>query len=68
MLSRINRETIGTGLILVGIAWLMIIAGADDYNTMHHIATPMISLIGKTLIGFIIIGTGVKISKGGRNK
>lgn len=68
MLSRINRETIGTGLILVGIAWLMIIAGADDYNTMQHIATPMISLIGKTLIGFVIIAAGAKISKGGRKK
>lgn len=68
MLSRINRESVGTALILVGITWLMIIAGADDYNTMQHIATPMISLVGKTLIGFVIIGAGVKISKGGRKK
>lgn len=68
MLSRLNRESVGTALILVGVAWLMIIAGADDYNTMQHIATPMISLIGKTLIGFVIIGAGAKFSKGGRKK
>ena len=66
MFSRLNRETIGSVLILIGFAWLMIIAGADDYNTMQHIATPLITLIGKTLIGFVIIGAGAKISKGGR--
>lgn len=66
MLSRLNRETIGTVLILVGIVFLMAVAGADDYNTMAHVATPMISLAGKTAIGFGIIGAGAKISKGGR--
>lgn len=66
MLSRLNRETIGMALILIGIVFLMAVAGTDDYNTMMHVATPMISLVGKTAVGFGIIGAGAKISRGGR--
>lgn len=69
MLSRIikkNKDAIGTAMILIGIFWMMGVVGTDDYNTARNVATPMIWLIVKTMIGFVILGTGARISKGGR--
>ena len=71
MLSRIgkvidrNRERIGMVLFIVGVFWMMGVAGTDDYNTMQHIFTPVLPLMIKSLIGLLIAGTGVKILNGG---
>lgn len=71
MLSRIgrvidrNRERIGMILFIIGVFWMMGVAGADDFNTMQHIFTPVLPLIIKSLIGLLITGTGVRILNGG---
>lgn len=71
MLSRIgrvidrNRERIGMILFIIGVFWMMGVAGADDFNTMQHIFTPVLPLMIKSLIGLLIAGTGVKILNGG---
>ena len=71
MLSRIgriidrNRERIGMILFIIGIFWMMGVAGTDDFNTMQHIFTPVLPLMIKSLIGLLIAGTGVKILNGG---
>lgn len=71
MLSRIgriidrNRERIGMILFIIGVFWMMGVAGTDDYNTMQHIFTPVLPLMIKSLIGLLIAGTGVKILNGG---
>ena len=71
MLSRIgriidrNRERIGMILFIIGVFWMMGVAGTDDYNTMQHIFTPVLPLMIKSLIGLLIAGTGVRILNGG---
>ena len=71
MLNRIgriidrNRERIGMILFIIGVFWMMGVAGADDFNTMQHIFTPVLPLMIKSLIGLLIAGTGVKILNGG---
>ena len=71
MLNRIgriidrNRERIGMILFIIGVFWLMGVAGTDDFNTMQHIFTPVLPLMIKSLIGLLIAGTGVKILNGG---
>ena len=71
MLSRIgrvidrNRERIGMILFIIGVFWMMGVAGTDDFNTMQHIFTPVLPLMIKSLIGLLIAGTGVKILNGG---
>ena len=71
MLNRIgrvidrNRERIGMILFIIGVFWMMGVAGTDDFNTMQHIFTPVLPLIIKSLIGLLIAGTGVKILNGG---
>lgn len=71
MLSRIGRiidryrERIGMILFIIGVFWMMGVAGADDFNTMQHIFTPVLPLMIKSLIGLLIAGTGVKILNGG---
>ena len=71
MLSRIgriidrNRERVGMILFIIGVFWMMGVAGTDDYNTMQHIFTPVLPLMIKSLIGLLIAGTGVKILNGG---
>lgn len=71
MLSRIgraidrNRERIGMILFIIGVFWMMGVAGADDFNTMQHVFNPVLPLVIKSLIGLLIAGTGVKILNGG---
>ena len=71
MLNRIgrvidrNRERIGMILFIIGVFWMMGVAGADDFNTMQHIFTPVLPLMIKSLIGLLIAGAGVKILNGG---
>ena len=71
MLNRIgrvidrNRERIGMILFIIGVFWMMGVAGADDFNTMQHVFNPMLPLVVKSLIGLLIAGTGVKILNGG---
>ena len=71
MLNRIgriidrNRERIGMILFIIGVFWMMGVAGADDFNTMQHIFTPVLPLMIKSLIGLLIARTGVKILNGG---
>ena len=71
MLSRIgriidrNRERVGMILFIIGVFWMMGVAGADDFNTMQHVFNPMLPLVVKSLIGLLIAGTGVKILNGG---
>ena len=71
MLSRIgrvidrNRERIGMVLFIIGVFWMMGVAGADDFNTMQHVFNPVLPLVVKSLIGLLIAGTGVKILNGG---
>ena len=71
MLNRIgrvidrNRERIGMILFIIGVFWMMGVAGTDDFNTMQHIFTPVLPLMIKSLIGLLIAGTGVKILNGG---
>lgn len=71
MLSRIgriidrNRERIGMILFIIGVFWMMGVAGADDFNTMQHVFNPVLPLVVKSLIGLLIAGTGVKILNGG---
>ena len=71
MLSRIgrvierNRERIGMILFIIGVFWMMGVAGADDFNTMQHVFNPVLPLVIKSLIGLLITGTGVKILNGG---
>ena len=71
MLSRIgriidrNRERIGMILFIIGVFWMMGVAGADDFNTMQHVFNPVFPLVVKSLIGLLITGTGVKILNGG---
>ena len=71
MLSRIgrvidrNRERIGMILFIIGVFWMMGVAGADDFNTMQHVFNPVLPLVVKSLIGLLITGTGVKILNGG---
>ena len=70
MLSRIgrvintHRQGVGTALIGIGLFWLMGVAGTDDFNTMQHIFTPIIPLVVKTLLGLLIMLSGVVITKG----
>ena len=65
MLSRIGRVITnhrqGVGMAFVGISffWLMGVAGADDFNTMQHIFTPVIPLIIKSAFGLLGMGLGV---------
>ena len=71
MLSRIgrviddHRERIAFVLIGFGILFLMGVAGADDYNTVRHIFTPLLPLVIKTAFGLLITALGVKILNGG---
>jgi formate hydrogenlyase subunit 3/multisubunit Na+/H+ antiporter MnhD subunit len=71
MLSRIgrvidrNRERIGMILFIIGVFWMMGVAGADDFNTMQHVFNPVLPLVVKSLIGLLIAGIGVKILNGG---
>ena len=71
MLNRIgrvidrNRERIGMILFIIGVFWMMGVAGADDFNTMQHVFNPVLPLVIKSLIGLLIAGTGVKILNGG---
>ena len=71
MLSRIgrvidrNRERIGMILFIIGVFWMMGVAGTDDFNTMQHVFNPVLPLVVKSLIGLLIAGTGVKILNGG---
>lgn len=71
MLNRIgrvierNRERIGMILFVIGVFWMMGVAGADDFNTMQHVFNPVLPLVVKSLIGLLIAGTGVKILNGG---
>ena len=71
MLSRIgrvinrNRERIGMILFIIGVFWMMGVAGADDFNTMQHVFNPVLPLVVKSLIGLLIAGAGVKILNGG---
>lgn len=71
MLNRIgrvidrNRERIGMVLFIIGVFWMMGVAGADDFNTMQHVFNPVLPLVVKSLIGLLIAGTGVKILNGG---
>lgn len=71
MLNRIgraidrNRERIGMILFIIGVFWMMGVAGADDFNTMQHVFNPVLPLVVKSLIGLLIAGTGVKILNGG---
>ena len=71
MLNRIgrvidrNRERIGMILFIIGVFWMMGVAGADDFNTMQHVFNPVLPLVVKSLIGLLIAGTSVKILNGG---
>ena len=67
MLSRIKQHRIGIGMILIGVGffWLMGIAGADDFNTMQHIFTPVLPLIVKSVVGLLFMGAGVRVLEGG---
>lgn len=71
MLSRIGRvisnHRQGVGMAFVGISffWLMGVAGADDFNTMQHIFTPVLPLVIKSVIGLLGLGIGVMILNGG---
>ena len=75
MLSRIGRVITnhrqGVGMAFVGISffWLMGVAGADDFNTMQHIFTPVIPLIIKSAFGLLGMGLGVMLvnMKGGED-
>ena len=75
MLSRIgrvidrNRERIGMILFIIGVFWMMGVAGADDFNTMQHIFTPVIPLIIKSAFGLLGMGLGVMLvnMKGGED-
>lgn len=71
MLSRIgrvidrNRERIGIILFIIGIFWMMGVAGADDLNTMQHVFNPVLPLVIKSAFGLLITGAGVRILNGG---
>ena len=73
MFSRIGRvifdHSEGIGLAFLGVSffWLMGVAGADDFNTMQHIFTPVIPLIIKSALGLLGMGLGVVLvnMKGG---
>lgn len=75
MLSRIGRvifdHSEGIGLAFLGVSffWLMGVAGADDYNTMQHIFTPVLPLVIKSMIGLAGMGLGVLLvnMKGGED-
>ena len=75
MLNRIgrvidrNRERIGMILFIIGVFWMMGVAGADDFNTMQHIFTPVIPLIIKSAFGLLGMGLGVMLvnMKGGED-
>ena len=60
-----HRTGIGMMLIGVGFFWLMGIAGADDFNTMQHIFTPVLPLIVKSVVGLLFMGAGVRVLEGG---
>ena len=71
MLSRIgrvidrNRERIGMILFIIGVFWMMGVAGADDFNTMQHVFNPVLPLVIKSAFGLLITGAGVRILNGG---
>ena len=71
MLSKIgrvitnHREGFGMALVAIGFFWLMGVAGADDFNTMQHVFTPVIPLVIKSVFGLLITGAGVRILNGG---
>lgn len=71
MLSRIgsvisnHREGIGLILIGIGILWLMGVAGTDDYYTARCVATPLLPLVIKSVVGLIAMAAGVEILSGG---
>ena len=71
MLSRIGRvirnHREGVGMAFVGISffWLMGVAGADDFNTMQHIFTPLPPLVIKSVLGLLGLCIGVRILNGG---
>ena len=62
---RNHREGVGMALTGIGPLWLMIVAGADDYNTAHHVFTSFVSLVIKTGLGLLFMGAGVRILNGG---
>ena len=62
---RDHREGVGMALFGIGFFWLMGVAGADDFNTMQHVFTPVIPLIMKSVFGLLIVGLGVRILNGG---
>lgn len=75
MLSRIRRvicdHSEGIGLAFTGISflWMIGVAGADDFNTMQHIFTPVLPLIIKSAFGLLGMGLGVMLvnMKGGED-
>lgn len=75
MLSRIgrvienHREGVGLAFLGVSFFWLLGVAGADDFNTMQHIFTPLLPLVIKTIIGLLGMGIGVALvnMKGGED-
>ena len=62
---RDHREGVGMALVGIGFFWLMGVAGADDFNTMQHVFTPVIPLIMKSVFGLLIVGLGVRVLNGG---
>lgn len=73
MFSRIGKvifdhsEGIGLAFTAVSFFWLMGVAGADDFSAMHHIFTPLLPLIVKSVFGLVGMGLGVALvnMKGG---
>lgn len=57
------REKISLTLVCVGVFLLFGIAGADDFQTMQGIYTPVMPLILKTLIPLMMLGIGVAMSR-----
>lgn len=60
-----NRERIGMILFIIGVFWMMDVAGADDFNTMQHVFNPVLPLVIKSAFGLLITGAGVRILNGG---
>lgn len=58
------REKISLTLVIVGLFLLFGIAGADDYQTMQGIFTPILPLILKSLIPLGMLGIGAILSGG----
>ena len=48
-------------IVGIGFFWMMGVAGTDDYNTARHIFTPLLPLAIKSLIGLLVMGSGVAV-------